>query len=278
MPLAVAVLILSASQLVAGTLKNQPTIPIEPNNVQELHELRALQQDAFRFAWIPISKELAVMPWGDEIQVFDPRLLKPVRKLAAGKQLVHFAFSRDGERLAWSENQSSVTIENLRTGRSTTLDTGNNQPSQDFSPNGKWLVTGGYGDKASLWEVATGNKIRDFTSDAKGALTPVFSPDGKIMELGNRNSSSRLFEASTGKLLHVLPKRMTQEIRFSPTGTVLATTYVDGTLGLWDVASGKSLQEVKATAEELYTVDWSPRGDLASRPDCRRCVLTRRVD
>ncbi len=55
---------------------------------------------------------------------------------------------------------------------------------------------------------------------------------------------------------------MTQEIKFNPAGTVIATTYVDGTTGLWDVATGKSLHRVTTGAEELYTVDWSPDGKL----------------
>ena len=31
---------------------------------------------------------------------------------------------------------------------------------------------------------------------------------------------------------------------------------------MWDVASGKSVATAKLPAEELYTVDWSPKGDL----------------
>jgi WD40 repeat protein len=261
--LAVAVVVAAANQLVAGTVvKEKYPTPIAPNNVRQLHELTALQRDAFRLDWVPVSGVLAVMPLDAEIEVFDPSLLKPIRKLAVGKRLVEFAFSRNGDRLAWSENNVSVTIEDLKTSKMTTLNTGNNQPSADFSPDGKWLVTGGYGDKAGLWEVATGKKIRDFTTNAKGGLRPVFSPDGKIVAIGDRNSDTRLFEPSSGKLLHVLPKTMTHEIRFNPAGKILATTYVDSSIGLWDVANGKSLNQVKTAGDELYTVDWSPKGDL----------------
>jgi len=55
---------------------------------------------------------------------------------------------------------------------------------------------------------------------------------------------------------------MTQGIRFNPAGTILATAYVDGTIGLWDVQNGKSLFQVKTSGEELYTVDWNPTGRL----------------
>jgi WD40 repeat protein len=113
-----------------------------------------------------------------------------------------------------------------------------------------------------MWDPATGKKVRDFETDREGGLTPVFSRDGKYLAIGNRNSDPRLFDPATGKLLHVLPTKMTQEIRFNPASTMLATTYVDGSLGLWDVATGKSIATAKLKAEELYTVDWSPKGDL----------------
>jgi WD40 repeat protein len=202
------------------------------------------------------------MPWEGAIEILDDRTFKPLRKLAEGKRLVQFAFSRDGELLAWAENNSIANIEHLKTGKKISFDTGNSQPGLAFSPNGEWLATGGYGTAASLWDTATGKKIRDFDTDRAGGLTPVFSSDGKTIAIGNRNSDPRLFEASTGKLLHVLPKRMTQEIRFNPSCTMLATTYVDGSIGLWDVASGKSLHLAKTEGEELYTVDWTPKGDI----------------
>jgi WD40 repeat protein len=260
--LAVSVVVIAAGQLVADSIKERFPTPIARENLQQLRELKVLQHDAYRLDWIPVSNALAVTPLEGEIEVFDPRSLKPIRKLAAGRRLVEFAFSRDGDQLAWSENNLSVTIENLKTGKTTILNTGNHQPKVEFSPDGQWLATGGYGDTAGLWKVATGVKVREFATNAKGGLTPVFSPDGKILALGNRNSDTRLFDSLTGNLLHVLPKTMTQQIRFDPTGSVLATTYVDGSIGLWDVTNGTSLHQVKTAAKELYTVDWSPIGDL----------------
>jgi WD40 repeat protein len=51
-------------------------------------------------------------------------------------------------------------------------------------------------------------------------------------------------------------------LKFDPTGKRLAVTYVDGSLGLWEVETGRSLNQAKANAEELYAVDWSPDGSL----------------
>lgn len=248
---------LFAAPLVAAPLREKPATPIMASNVQQIKEIAAIERDATRIGWVPNSGALALMPWEGDLEIMDTRTFKPIRKLAAGKKLVNFAFSADGERLAWAENNSSLTIEELKTGKTLSFDTESSQPSPAFTPNGKWIATGGV-----LWDAATGKKIRDFDTGAKGGLTPAFSPDGKTFALGDRNSDPRLFETETGKLLHVLPGKMTQGIAFNPTGTVLATTYVDGSLGLWDVASGKSLHHAKSGGQELYSVDWSLKGDL----------------
>src|SRR5579872_2746882 len=43
---------------------------------------------------------------------------------------------------------------------------------------------------------------------------------------------------------------------------MLATGYVDGTVALWDVATGKQLRSAVSGCAEVYSVDWSPKGDV----------------
>jgi WD40 repeat protein len=60
----------------------------------------------------------------------------------------------------------------------------------------------------------------------------------------------------------VLHRSRSQELKFDPSGKRLAVTYVNGSLGLWDVASGELIKIADAKAAELYSVDWSPDGKL----------------
>lgn len=256
-----------------GAEKPATPVAITVDNVKQLHEVEALIRDTFRMDINSKTNELAVMPAlgivgikqdgsKGEIELFSTRDLKATRKLPIDRRHLGLAFSHDGERLAIAIDTNSVTIENLKTGKQVSFDTDKDQPSLAFSPDDRWLVTGGYGTEADLWDVATGKKIRSFEGDEIGGLTPVFSPDGKILVVGNRNSYTRLFEASTGKLLRVLPKKMTCEICFNPAGTTLAIACVDGSIGLWDVKTGKLIREQKTEAEHLFRVDWSPNGEL----------------
>jgi WD40 repeat protein len=69
-------------------------------------------------------------------------------------------------------------------------------------------------------------------------------------------------EVETGKLVHTLSRKMSQELKFSPNGQVLAVAYVDASVGLWDLDSGNLLFEYETKAKEIYTLDWSPAGDV----------------
>jgi WD40 repeat protein len=107
-----------------------------------------------------------------------------------------------------------------------------------------------------------GKLVRTLERNGPGGLRPVFSPDGKILAVSNRNYETQLFDVATGKLLHNLGKRMTQEVAFGPDGKTLACGYVDGTVAVWDVATGKQRHSAASGCKELYSVDWSPKGDV----------------
>jgi WD40 repeat protein len=236
---------------------------LTPESVARLEPVGEIAIDGWKLVWGPNGGELSILEWEGDVQVFDARTLKPIRKIAQGRKLTHVAFARGGEIAAWSDNATNqVEVTNFGTGKSKSVDAGGRQASVTFSPDGKFLATGVYGQKATLWNVDTGEKVRDFDTDADGGLRVVFTKDGTKLALSNRNSVTSIFEVASGKLLHTLPKRMTQEVRFNPAGTMLAVGYVDGVVGLWDVATGKLLHEAASGGTEVYSVDWSPKGDL----------------
>ena len=263
----------AVEETLCGLKKPKTPVVISADNVNQLHEVAALTRDTLRIQINSRTNELAVLPLlgilgvkqdgsKGEIEFFKMRDLKATRTLALDQRHLNLAFSHDGERLAIANDKNCVTIENLKTEKQLSFDTDNDQPCLAFSPDDRWIATGGYGTEVEMWDVATGKKIRGFESDEEGGLTPLFSPDGKILVVGNRNSYTRLFETSTGKLINVLDKKLTHEICFNPEGTKLAIAYVDGSIGIWDVKTGKLIREEKTAAEELLRINWSPNGEL----------------
>jgi WD40 repeat protein len=124
-------------------------------------------------------------------------------------------------------------------------------------------VTAGYSTAAKLWSAESGKLVRtlDCRSSPSG-LRPVFSPDGRTIAIGDRNSHTIVFDVATGKRLLTLSVPETQELAFHPSGLSLAVAYANGSLRLWETATGELLAEHEQVAEEIYTLDWSPDGKL----------------
>jgi WD40 repeat protein len=239
--------------------KSHPVISAA--NVDRLRPVGELKRPVWRIVPGPGRGELAFVGWKMPVEVVAEKNFRPIRKIADRRRPIHFAASKDGRRVAWCENNSRVVLQEVAGGKTVEIETGNPQPTMAFSPDGKLLATGGYGTRAKLWDVS-GRLVRALDCGGEGGLWPVFSPDGKVLAVGNRNDQTRLFEVATGKLLHTLPKRMTQELAFHPDGNMLAVGYVDGTVALWDVTSGTLLRSHASGGKEVYTLAWGPKGDV----------------
>ncbi len=238
---------------------------ITPRNVANLAPVATLaKNDIWRIAWSPRRDRMGIVGWEAPVEVRDAVSLALLETIGDGKKIIKFAFSPKDGVVAYKENGTeTATILDRRTGTTIHLDAGNDQADVVFSPDGKWLATGGYGTTVRLWRVDDGQLVRTFDAGpVSGGLTLAFSPDGQLLAVGNRNSTTGIFEVTTGTLLFGLPKRMSQELQFSPDGKTLAVVYVDASVALWNVADGSLIAERKTPAEELYTVDWSPDGSL----------------
>jgi RNA polymerase sigma factor (sigma-70 family) len=120
-----------------------------------------------------------------------------------------------------------------------------------FSPDGKWMASGGYGNVkddyfARLWDMETGKEVRRFMHGRKGygVRSLAFSPDGKTLAtLGTQGDAFlRLFDVDTGKQRRAFPHDGGQRTRpgsvaFAPDGKTVAVAYAS--LRVYDVASGE---------------------------------------
>ncbi len=246
-------------------------------NAPLVSEVAVIEKNVRRIVYGPDGTEVAFVGWEKPVEILDSEDYQLLRTIGDGRKIIHFAFSPDKDTVAFSETGGDAALLDVRTGDLRYLPAGNHQPKMEFSPDGRFLATGGYGDCARLFPIYTfklppsriatvsprGDWFKSLGGwEKEGGLTTTFSPDSKILAVGNRNSTTKLFDVATGGMLQELSKSSSHELRFSPDGEVLAVAYVDGRVALWSVHDGTQLRIADTGAQETYTVDWSPDGQI----------------
>ena len=143
-----------------------------------------------------------------------------------------------------------------------------------FSPNGARLVSGTEQGKIHMWDVVTGGALTDFEEPTAqknfGQIAALaFSPDGTLLAVGTHsqidlrevNTGHKLFSISTvhkrGRVtLHVYAKPLV----FSPDGATLVSGTNNGTIQVWDVATGDQIAVLDGHTQEVETLKFSPDG------------------
>ena len=171
-----------------SALATQSNRKITTANVGDLVRIAEFQKDVYRVAWDRDGKHVGCLEYRNALDVYLPLADQPVRTFGQGANVLGFDFGPDADLLATVDSAGKVTVLSFLDGKKLEIPIGQRQSSVKFSPDGKTLVTAGYGTKAYLWSTATRELIREFALDpGDGGLTPAFSPDGKILAVGNRN-------------------------------------------------------------------------------------------
>jgi WD40 repeat protein/class 3 adenylate cyclase/energy-coupling factor transporter ATP-binding protein EcfA2 len=121
----------------------------------------------------------------------------------------------------------------------------------DFSPDGRTLAIAGGEGRVELWDVSTRKRLRALTDPAAAtsdepALSVVrYSPDGRVIAAGPQELNHvTLWAAASGQLIGRPittnpPGSGAQSISFSPDSKRIAVPGAPGTVGIWEVATGR---------------------------------------
>jgi WD40 repeat protein len=198
-------------------------------------------------------------------------------------QWAHFAavtsvaFSPDGRSAlsgSWSSDGEDAVLKlwEVASGKPIRAFTGHSQTVQSvaFSPDGRTALSG---SPLRLWDVATGKELRTL---APGGRSVAFSPDG-LTALTDRLT---LVEVATGKEFRSFAdSSAVNAVAFSPDGrTALSGGWTraypellqfllglqnEGTVRLWEVATGKQLRSFKGHSGSVHSVAFAPDGRSA---------------
>jgi WD40 repeat protein len=175
-------------------------------------------------------------------------------------------FSPDGKWLAASGNMGGGLWE-LRKGqapRPASADFGGDDLA--FSSDGRLLASGSRGG-VSVWDMAAGKVL--FDTRAEGGVGAVaFSPDGKLLasaaDISAINHATadpgiRLRDTSSGKVMATLEghKDCVLSLAFAPDGKTLASSSLDASIRIWDVAKRETIRRIDNPA---HRIAFSPDG------------------
>jgi WD40 repeat protein len=170
------------------------------------------------------------------------------------------ALAANGRTLAIDGPENSVEIRDLESGRVIHVLKGHSGGTKclAFSPDGRYLASGGLDYKVKMWEVESGGlkweagglRYSWSTEEREGhrgyVLALVFSSDGRYLASGGEYRTVRLWEAETGTQVRVFggaepPFTLirgghpdgVQALAFSPDGRYLASADEDGLIKFW---------------------------------------------
>ncbi len=193
---------------------------------------------------------VAFSPDGSQIVVVANRKIR-VLDVASGNEVLAFdvpaesrwlfgiAYSPDGKWLAASSGANgTVYFWSAETGElAFTLEQGNEHDVHDlaFTPDGRFLATGGTDYFARIWDVATGGELQKMP--LIGMYSLALSPDGTLLATAGPDRAVKLWEVQSGKMLRSLPHRdELMAVAFSPDGRLIAAGGYDNTIVIWGIS------------------------------------------
>lgn len=131
-----------------------------------------------------------------------------------------------------------------------------------FSPDGKWLATGGGDDTGiRLVNLRTGKVTKHFGTNTGSIQDIAFSPDSKLLATASSKREAHIWTLS-GDQQAVLSghTNWVKTVDWSPNGQFVLTGSQDFTARVWSIKSGRSLAVLRGHKDDVTTARFSPDG------------------
>jgi len=121
-----------------------------------------------------------------------------------------------------------------------------------FSPDGRFVLSGGTESATRLWNRQTGEPVREFAGSPAGTMAAAFSPDGSkvLTTVGPPQPGARLWRTDTGALERefLWGGSWPMSAVFSHNGTKIAARSQGGSIYLFDAVTGALLRTLPSGA------------------------------
>ncbi|MFI5460516.1 MAG: protein kinase [Isosphaerales bacterium] len=131
-----------------------------------------------------------------------------------------------------------------------------------FSPDGKLLAAVvRLSGLVKVWEAATGQEVFSCQYSDGEVWDVAFSPDGKRLAAGG-NKGIRIWGVASREMQATWPSqsRLSECVAFSPDGKRLAVGGIEGTVEVWDTATGQRVETFKGHFGPVHAIAFGPDG------------------
>ena len=183
------------------------------------------------------------------------------------------ALSPDGRTLAVSgflrepdRKSHVIRIHDLETGEIVKLLKGHSQPvcDLDFSPDGRYLVSGGFDQTVIVWDVEAGYELMSLKDPKDTVYAVKFSPDGARVAAADDDRNVYLWQVPDGRLIKKMSGH-TDRVRavdFTSDGRYIISAGYDKHIKMWDGATGEFIKTLAVQELQPRTMDVSPDGSM----------------
>jgi WD40 repeat protein len=212
-------------------------------------------------------RTLAISPDGEAvasgsgdgtIRFWDVETGELLDTLADAGWVTAVGFSDRGNKLLSSATERSLQVWDVWRGRS--LYSLNGIGPIAFARNGNLAATGGGRSAIRLWDVPAGQLLRNIAipSSKEGVTAIALTEDGETL-VHAISESNRIFvwNLEAGEIRHTLNghEGEVEAIVISPDGKLFASSSEDGTIILWDLATGRKLKAMEGKGAIVFSPD-----------------------